>query len=398
MWQAKIIKWIEEGEKRGILSETDVEELKRLLKKFEEEGRLTTIHPMLYKGILRDALDELPRTIKGVKGDIESGVVNLLRERIDIIDVNVKDELRGMNFLGSDASSYPLPLQAMRVAVIGGIAITLGHEDSPTLLWDKPIIFPRNEIGRREFKFLYQSKAEKLIPLATIDQLEKYDDVEGVIIDGPLSDSLLLRRVPIGSRRSREIQRKIKRILQGSANELVDARDQLIRYCYKKDIPVIGVVKEPTARHFHHYYEIESKYTDAFVFHQILKYGQRTNSISISKAIDKITDIPSRLSCEIYGFFIKTSINPLTHPIRVEYPAYMKDEEDWIASYVLSTAIQSFYPKYDGIPKVQCMADRYTRITRRVMMGIYERVILRTLREERLNIELLSLKRGYWWM
>ena len=369
-----------------------------MLEEFERRGRITSLHPRLYKGLLKEALKVILEEVKVIESDLKSNVICKFREALgEPIDVNISAKFKDLTFVGADASSRNLPIAAIRMAILGGIALSLKHEDKPTAIWEGPVVCHVNEISGSEFRHLYQWTAERLIPSAVIDQLDKFKDVEGVLIDGPLSDSSLLRNVQVRSRRDKELEDKIRRRLQEAADSLVKARDILIRECQRRGIPIIGVVKRSTARYFQHCFNITCKYTDAYIFQQLLKYGQRSRSISITEAISKTTSTPSKLSYEIYGFYIKTSRNPLINPIRVEYPSYLKGEEDWIASYVLSTAVQSFHPKYDGIPVIQCMADRLTRITKEVVTSIYERALINIAGRREVDMRLLSYKRGFTW-
>jgi hypothetical protein len=58
-------------------------------------------------------------------------------------------------------------------------------------------------------------------------------------------------------------------------------------------------------------------YTDQFVFQQLLEFGQKITSISISKAIEVQGRAPRFNG--IYGFYIKRSRNSPTPPIRAGY-------------------------------------------------------------------------------
>ena len=291
--------------------------------------------------------------------------------------------------LGADASSCPIPMGMTKAALIGAIAHS---EGGPPIILRDLVRIKNDAMGNREFKFYYQVLAEALIPVACIRHMDEYGRPDCVIIDGPLSASGLLIKVP----RTKGFSKEAYREVQGRAHQLIRVRDELIRKCYELGIPVFSVVKRCTSRHFMAYYDLKgaSPYTDQFVFQQLLDYGQRTNSISISKAIEMQGAEPFPRFNEIYGFYIKTSRNPLTPPIRVEYPEYLRGKEDWIASYVLTTSLTTYEAEFDGLPKVICLAHRDCKITKVVMKEIYRRGVIKLL-DEGVNVRLLGLIWGF---
>ena len=384
----RLTKYLEEGVKSGRLSE---EEYRSLLEALERAGKITTVHPELYKGLLDDALRVLPAMAKKVKSQKDDIKKTLDGAGLETVQVDIDESLMDVEALASDASSCPVPVAMAYVALAGAIALREPRRTPPKIAREL-IIEDSASMGGRSFKFYYQVIAESLIPITCMSQIEEYGGAQVLVVDGPLSASELLRRVP----RGRGVTRDAHRRIQKAARNLIMLRDDLVRLCKKEDIVLLSVVKRCTSRHFLAWYDLKGEipYVDQYVFQQILRYGERTESISITDAIEKQGAPPYPRYSKIYGFYIKTSRNPLTPPVRVEYPEYLRNEENWIASYVLSTALTSVEAEYDGLPKVQCMAHRDARIAKRVMREIYRRVVIKIL-DEGIDVSLLGSKWGF---
>lgn len=388
LFQEKLIKFLSKGLASAELSE---EEYRLVLEALQKAGKITTVHPELYKGLLEDALRELPKLAKRAEGSLQEVREALKDIGIEVLKVDREDGLMNLEAVGSDASSNPMPTAMAMIALVGGIALREPQSFNPSIARDI-IIEDSGTVGSRTFKFYYQVKAESLIPIASLKQLEDYEAPECLVVDGPLSASSLLIRVPYRKGLKREVYKEV----QDSAHRLIRLRDELIKACKDRGVKLFSVVKRCTSKHFLSFYDLKDKlsYTDQYLFHQSLNYGERTNSISISKAIEKQGAPTFARYCEIYGFYIKTSRNVLTPPIRVEYPEYLRDEEDWIAKYVISTALTTQEPEFDGLPKVQCIAHRDVRIASRIMKEIYRRALTKAL-DEGLDVRLLGYKWGF---
>jgi len=385
-FQDRVTKFIEKGLGEGLLSLDDYEALMEVL---EEAGKITTIHPELYAGLLKDTFKALPKIAGEAEKEISKLKEKLKSRGLKVHHVDKDEGMWSLGALGSDASSCPMPIGMMKVAYISGMAY---REGTPPVIMRDLITASNDEMGRREFKFYYQVQAEAFIPTACIRHIKEHGTPDCVVIDGPLSASLLLRRIPY----RRGLKEEVHSEMQEKAYQLIRLRDQLIELCYEKEIPVFSVVKRCTSRHFLAWYELkdEHPYTDQFVFHQLLDYGQRTGSISISKAIERQGAEEFARFNEIYGFYIKSSRNPLTPPIRVEYPEFLKQKEDWIASYVLTTSLTTYEAEFDGLPKPVCLVHKDAKITRAIMKEIYRRAITKMLHEGA-NIKLLGSIWGF---
>jgi hypothetical protein len=385
-FQERISRFLKMGVDEGLITLDDYEALMSVL---EEAGKITTIHPELYAGLLKDSLESLSQMAKEAQQEISSLREKLEEKGLEIVNVAKDEAMWSLRALGADASSCPIPMGMTKAALIGAIAQSEGKP--PVILRD--LVKVKSDLmGNREFKFHYQVLAETLIPVACIRHIDEYGKPDCVIVDGPLSASGLLIKVP----RTKGFSQEAYREVQERAHQLIRVRDELIRRCYELDVPVFSVVKRCTSRHFMAWYDLKgvSPYTDQFVFQQLLKFGQRTVSISISKAIEVQGAEPFPRFNEIYGFYIKTSRNPLTPPIRVEYPEYLKGREDWIASYVLTTSLTTYEAEFDGLPKVICLAHRDCKITKAVMKEIYRRGITKLL-DEGIDPKLLGLIWGF---
>lgn len=383
-----LLDWFEmELKRRGIqLTEDDLREFIKSL----EEKEWISLNPELYKELMADASRVLENEIKQASRELRR-IEGEFREYIKVEKVKLQENLKMLPAIGSDASRCLMPILVSRAALISGIALRYPDEAKPSIL-KEAISIPPSEMNHSVFRFYVSAKCESLIPLSVQHQLLKYGASKIIVIDGPLSLSQWYKEVPV------KVKKAVKAI-----NELLEARGNLMKICHKMGIPVIGVVKRSRSRYFHNYLGLADKshYSDQYIFHQILKYAQKTGSISITQAIIKWRSkvkpkdlLITKLPYEIYGFYIKTSRNPLTPPVRVEYPEYLRDEEDWIASYVLSTAVQTYDPEFDGLPVIQCLAHKNVKITSRIMWEIYKERLYEISRRGG-DLKLLVPMKGY---
>lgn len=356
--------WLaEELRKRGLEpTEEDFRAIVRLL----EEREWISLHPELYRELREETNKVISAEVERAAEEVER-VREFARGRVEIVPVRADEKMHSLEAVGSDASRCPLSVVISRVELLAGIAVRCPSESPPSILREVVSATPTDMPGPI-FRFYVSAKAESLIPLATIHQLTMHGRAEVVVIDGPLSISEWYKEVP---RKAKKAWRAIQ--------EFIRAKNALMRFCRKEGVPLIGVVKRSRTRYFHNYFGFadKSRYSDQYVFSQLLKYGQRTGAVSMKEAIRKWRGyakglLISKLSYDIYGFYIRTSRSPLTPPVRVEFPEYVRDMEDWVASYVLSTAVQTYEPEFDGLPKVQCLAHRDVKISKRIMREIYK--------------------------
>lgn len=361
-----LLEWFEGELKRRGLTITE-EDLRRFIRELERREWIS-IHPELYRELMEESARVFKAEVKKAKEEVER-VKSLFKGDLSLIKVESNDDAPSLLAIGSDASRCPIPLLITRVALMSGIALRHPSDNPPSIL-KEVVSVPPSKMGGSIFRFYVSAKCESLIPITVQHQLLKHGEVSVIVVDGPLSISQWYRGVP----------GKVKDVVE-AVEGLVEARGNLMKLCREMSIPLISVVKRSRSRYFHNYFRLtdESRYSDQYVFHQMLDYGYRTESISITEAIirwrrkAKVKDLLiTKLPFEVYGFYIKTSRSPLTPPVRVEYPAYMKDREDWIASYVLSTAVQTCDPEFDGLPVVQCLAHRDAKIAGRIMWEIYK--------------------------
>jgi len=385
-FQEKFARFVEKGLNDGVLTLDDYNLLMEII---EASGKVTTIHPMLYAGLLNDMFEALPKWTQKAEKEVSKLEKTLKLKGLGIYNVDIDENLWKLDALSADASSCPLPIGMMNVAFISAMALREGSD--PIIIRDL-ITVSHEDMGKREFKFFYQVQAEALIPAASIKHIKLFGKPNCVVIDGPLSASLLIRKVPYRRGLSHEVYQN----MQNKAYQLIRLRDQLIKLCYEMRIPIFSIVKRCTSRHFLAWYDLKDvcPYTDQFIFHQLLDYGQRTESISISKAIEKQGAETYARFNDIYGFYIKTSKNPLTPPIRVEYPEYLVGKEEWIAKYVLTTSLTTYEAEFDGLPKAICLVHKDAKITKVIMKEIYKRAVTRIL-DENVNVKLLGSLWGF---
>jgi hypothetical protein len=335
----------------------------------------------------------IPRLAREAGQELATIHEELRKRGLQVKKVEKDEELWSLRALGADASSCPIPMGMLRAAVVSGFAGVEGEE--PVVLRDF-VIVKSNEMGRGTFRFYTELRGEALIPTACLRFLEECEKKslvlpDCVILDGPLSPSSLLLKLP--KRYRGGASKKALRELTRSARQLVSLREELVRRCRQLKIPVFSVVKRCTTRYFMKWYGLKERapYTDQFIFQQVLDYGERTGSISISE-VAKAKELRPDLT-EVYGFYIKTSRNPLTPPVRVEYPEYLRGKEDWIASYVLSTSLTTREAEFDGIPKALCLAHKDCKIARSVVREIYERIVFNLLNKG-FDVKLMGLTWG----
>jgi len=230
--------------------------------------------------------------------------------------------------------------------------------------------------------------------------IEKEENVYAVIIDGPLSISQWYEKVP-GDLRKRAVE------------SLINARNNLMDFCKEANILLLGTVKRGRGRYIHHLLGIAdiSDLSDQALYHQVLNYCERTETFNITEGIrkwrkedelkryekgtiskEKLIEkerkleekvksdklLINRLNYEILGFFIKTSPDSLTPPIRIEFPSYLKDKDDEIASLVVSTAVRSTSPAYiDGLPFAVAIAHVKAKLSSTLMREIYGHALVK---------------------
>jgi len=375
----------EELEKRGItLTEEDYQEIIRRL----EEREWISAQPELYKELRKKALDALSSITSSAQKQLEN-IRKDVKKKVRLSRVKRIATLNKLEVVSSDASSYPVPLLLSRVTLMSGLTIKLPLKEKASILAE--VLVEDASMPEPEFRFIESAKRESMLPLSATHHLmtKADDDVKLVLIDGPLSISQWYK----------EIWRSEK--VKESVDELIEAKNNIMQLCKEKEILLLGVVKRGRATYFHNYFNLIDEFIDQFVFHNVLDYGNRTESISIKTAVEKWKPaakreelLINRLKYDIRGFYIKTSDNPLTPPIRVEYPEYLLEKEDEIASYVLSTAILSNDRDFDGLPKAQCIAHRECTITKKVMEEIFKEQLYRTTSQTGIQ-GLLATTRGY---
>jgi hypothetical protein len=375
----------EELEKRGIaLTEQDYQEIIRKL----EEREWISAQPELYKELRKKALEALSNIASTAQKQLED-IQRSVKEKIQLFPVKYDKSSNEMDVLASDASSYPIPLIISRLTMLSGITIRLPFKRKASILAD--VLVEDATMPEPEFRFIESAKRESMIPLSIAHYIVNNTDdtVKLALVDGPLSISQWYKEVWKSE--------KVKE----SVTELIESKNRLMQLCKDKNMLLLGVVKRSRATYFHNYFNLIDDFTDQFVFHSTLEYGTRTESISMRKAIQQWKPkakpkelLINWLSYDIYGFYVKTSDHPLTPPIRVEYPEYLRDREGEIASYALSTAILSNDREFDGLPKAQCIAHRECKVTKRVMEEIFKEQLFRTT-SKRGILDILAPVRGY---
>jgi hypothetical protein len=236
------------------------------------------------------------------------------------------------------------------------------------------------KFGLSDFQVYLGAVRESMIPRAVLDQLSRYGPADIILIDGPLSISQWYNLASADVARSAVLG-------------LIQSRNDLLNAGAKDGIDLIGVVKRSESMYFQKAYGLSGTLSDQFLFNQVLRLGERTEEISITEQIISAAAgaaLVEKMDHQIYGFYIKTSRSPLTPPLRIEYPDYVRDRVDDLASYVLSTSLESFDFKYDGLPQAQCIAHRDGKVTKDAMSAIVQEQIAKMSSSEE-NLRRLSL-------
>jgi len=307
-----------------------------------------------------------------------------VREKVKISRVKVRPELRTRSCIAADSSSYPLPFAISRMALIGAIAIR--HPTRKPVSVAGQLLDLELKFGLSDFQVYLGAVRESMIPRAVLDQYSRYGPADLILIDGPLSISQWYNLASADLARSAVL-------------ELIQSRNDLLKVGSKDGIDLIGVVKRSQeSRYFQKAYGLGGTLSDQFLFNQILQFGERTEEISITEQIITAATgaaLVEKMDHQIFGFYIKTSRNPLTPPLRIEFPDYVKDRVDDLASYVLSTSLESLDYKYDGLPQAQCIAHRDGKVTKDAMSAIVQEQIAKmSTSEESLRLLTLFTEQG----
>ncbi len=373
----------EQLEEKGIRIDEDV--IDRVLRKIEEESwEYSLVASKVYQVLRERALNILSSALSEAREKLED-IRQSVREKVELYAVRPDKSDIHAEAIGADASSFPMPLGLLRVALMSGVAVRYASNQMPKYVVKSDVIQAAATFDDIAFAHLCGARRESLLPCAAIRQIQEEGMPEFIVIDGPLSISQWY------------VQHYDRPEVREAVDSLIESRAALIEMCRKEDIPLIAIVKRSRTTYFHHYFELDDRHTDQFLFHNVLEIGQRTESISITHAIRHQSKskpiLVDKLPCDIYGFYVQTSTNPLVPPLRVEYPAHFCDREDEVAGYVLGTAVSSNNPDYDGLPKAQCMAHREAKVTKRVMSEILKEQLSRLARESPDSTSLMGLVR-----
>lgn len=302
-----------------------------------------------------------------------------VREKVKIRRVDVQPELRTESCIAADSSSYPMPFAISRMALIGAIA--LRHPTRKPVSVAGQLIDFEAKFGSSDFQVYLDAVRESMIPRAVLDQLSRYGPADLILIDGPLSISQWYNLASAET-------------VKTAVLELIKSRNDLLNSCAQSETDLIGVVKRSESMYFQNAYNLTGNLSDQFLFNQLLRFGERTEEISITQQIlapvKAGAALMEKLDHQIFGFYIKTSRNPLTPPLRVEFPDYLRERVNEVAAFVLSTAVESLDFKYDGLPQAQCLAHRDGKVTRDAMSAIMQEQIAKFSNSED-NLRLLSL-------
>lgn len=335
------------------------------------------IYPDLFVDLRARANETLTAKLHSASLMVKESTADL-REKVKTQNVKILTELRMKDCIAADSSSYPMPFAISRMALIGAIAIR--HPTRKPVSVAGRLLDLETKFDFNDFAIYLGAVRESMIPRAVLDQLSRYGPADLMLIDGPLSISQWYNLA------SADVAKK-------AVLELIQSRNDLLNAGAKNGADLVGVVKKSESMYFQKAYGLTGSLSDQFLFNQVLNFGERTEAISITQQIIAVATgaaLVEKMDHQIYGFYIKTSRNPLTPPLRIEFPDYVRDRVNDLASYVLSTSLESLDYKYDGLPQAQCIAHRDGKVTKDAMSAIVQEQIAKMSTSEE-NLRLLSL-------
>jgi hypothetical protein len=277
-----------------------------------------------------------------------------------------------MHVAGVDAGSQVLPLASRRYAVISALTYSLPSGKS-YFLEPESFSLPYKIAGEKMHSVVNIRREAKLFETAHRFLEENGTDL--LLIDGPLAFSNWWSMAGTEKDRVR----------------LINAINSLLKTCMEDEVPVVGVVKRPTARYLIYEYglERETDLSDSFFLLQTLNPGERTDIFSPRSAMRKAVRTSlfmDALGCPIYSFYGRFSREWNIPPLRLDLPAFSLGNIEEIANYCYSTSF------WEGIPLPIIRADEEVKITRKFISGVYGDIVTKV---NRLTGE-LSYLTPYW--
>jgi hypothetical protein len=358
-----------------------VDEVSRPLSKLDPKLTKSTWHPV-YPGLYLDLRKKTEEALSAkIAGALSAPDRDTIRSKIRILKVETQPSLKNVTCVAADSSSNMLPLAISRIALIGAIAVRHPGNVPPSVSGGV-VDLPAN-YSDTDFLVHLSAKREALIPEAILHQFSTYGKSKFALCDGPLSISQWYNLAS-----SQEVK--------DSVNKLILSRNRLIEGAKSRDSGLFGVVKRSVSQYFQAKLGWTTKFSDQFLLHQALEYGERTEDVSVTKVLkESMAEVSGQpltglLSEEIHAFYVKTTRSILAPPLRIEVPAYATSRIDEIASYALTTAIESYDLKYDGLPQAQCLAHRDGKVTGDAMSAILREQLSKFAKNTR-ELKLLSL-------
>jgi len=283
-------------------------------------------------------------------------VISTIKEKINLYSVEHK--IAYNKVAGVDAGSQRVPLASRWFAVIAALVYRLPNAER---YFTNPevIRLPYSFSGEKFHEIVSLRREAKLFE-TSVSFLMNREPVDLILIDGPLAFGNWW--VNKGEKQDR--------------SALISSINLLLNLCAEKDVAVAGVVKRGTARYLINYLGLRqtTSLSDAFVLLQTLKPGERTDIFSPREALKRTmraAPFMDRIGHHIFSFYMRSSSNYLSPPIRIDIPEFMLGSVDALASYCYSTAVR------DGIPLPIVKADEEVRVTKRFVGEIYSELIPR---------------------
>jgi len=303
------------------------------------------IRNLIIDRISRD-VEEESSTVRELSAEIMS--------KISIVEMPKRDCFK--NVAGADAGSQILPLASRRYGIVNALVYSLpvGRR-----FFHPPecVVLPytiSNELNGGTINIRRESKLFE----TAYSFVEQNPETELLLIDGPLAFSNLW-----STRGRRPDQQR-----------LIDAVNELLRCCSKNDVAVVGIVKRPSARYLIYHLGLQDRtdMPDAYLLHQALRPGERTDFFSARAALRKATrpsPFMDAIGFPIYSFYSRFSREWSIPPIRIDVPSFCLGMIEDIADYCHWSSL------WNGIPLPIARADEDVRISKRFMSEVYSEVI-----------------------
>lgn len=263
---------------------------------------------------------------------------------------------------GIDAGEHQVPLSSRRYSVISSLAFEL--PEGRCFYCDPKLLRSSHDLSKARFDSITSVRRETKLYETGIALLEAGAEPELVLVDGPLAFSNWWKEA------GRDVDRAL---LIGAVNAFLDA-------CERRGIPVVGIVKRPSARYLMYHLELngDTSLPDSYVLHHVLATGERTEVFSPRAALRKVirsSPFMDLIRHPVYCLYARFSRQWDVPPIRLDFPAFSLGCLDDVVEHCYATSY------IEGIPFAIVKADEAVRVSKGFVSDIYLEAVSRVGRE-----------------